>query len=719
MTSHLVLFFTCFFLFASPAAGAKVYWASDPVSPGETALVIGDGFAVSGALRLENLVDAATTSKPKVLLRTDQSLAVSIPSDWRPGIYRLTIGSGDEYASVLLNEPDIYWTQGDMGSTSSVGGDVRVFGRSIQMPGATARLRVITADKDMATISADTGDLWTARFILPQTLVAGDYRLEISNGAVGEVAWQPAGRLQIVASFAQYERRFKLADYGAGLDGRKDDTVALQAALDAASAAGGGVVALPPGRILAAGPLRIGAKVTMRGAGINATSLVFDGASDSTRPRIKGPGRYTIADLTIYSAENGPVVSDDSHESAAKGVAPTGGVVLERVRIETNGFRRVRRAEELAELVMNSRRKPRGGKRYAVLLGGADLKIVECEISGTHGTLRLSKAIRGLVARSILRPGLWGNVSLASSEGLIFEDNKIHGGDLLAVGIGVPASGPGRVSRNIYFARNEVRRFFGLDREGFTSDAGGGVYFGRVEAIDDRTFRLLDPVDDTGFRAPPEWRGLGFFVMHGPGRGQRGEVITQEDDVVRLARPLTVSANFQSLVTITWRHENYIVVDNYFEELGVALQFYGAAYNHVVANNTSNRTGGFSAQGRWYRHYQPAWYTQFLGNRVTNGTAFLAGPNNSVYLDEAVISLEGRQRAPNTAPLLLGGVLRRNIFDGDGRFVVRGGEDSENPGVVDSLVEGNCAPYSGQLQVDLGVRNIVDHNNNCDARQYK
>jgi hypothetical protein len=61
--------------------------------------------------------------------------------------------------------------------------------------------------------------------------------------------------------------------FGAVGDGITDDRAAIQAALDAAKAAGGGVVSLPPGTYLIKRSLFIGSKVTLRGSGIGVTTI--------------------------------------------------------------------------------------------------------------------------------------------------------------------------------------------------------------------------------------------------------------------------------------------------------------------------------------------------------------------------------------------------------------------------------------------------------------
>ena len=55
--------------------------------------------------------------------------------------------------------------------------------------------------------------------------------------------------------------------YRAAGDGKKDDTQAFQRALDAAAAAGGGIVGVPAGRYLIAGHLTVPAGVTLQGVG--------------------------------------------------------------------------------------------------------------------------------------------------------------------------------------------------------------------------------------------------------------------------------------------------------------------------------------------------------------------------------------------------------------------------------------------------------------------
>src|SRR5690606_8268115 len=77
--------------------------------------------------------------------------------------------------------------------------------------------------------------------------------------------------------------------YNAVANGTTDNTVAIQAALNAAGSAGGGVVFLPPGKYKVLGNLRIPSGVELKGA-----------TDVSTTPM--GPGSI----LEVYAGKNSP-----------------------------------------------------------------------------------------------------------------------------------------------------------------------------------------------------------------------------------------------------------------------------------------------------------------------------------------------------------------------------------------------------------------------------
>jgi hypothetical protein len=79
------------------------------------------------------------------------------------------------------------------------------------------------------------------------------------------LAAMACGGLQLAAALAQAQAPTQSVTLGVVADGKTDNTMALQKALDAAGAAGGGVVNLPAGRFRLDGTLSVPAGVTSRG----------------------------------------------------------------------------------------------------------------------------------------------------------------------------------------------------------------------------------------------------------------------------------------------------------------------------------------------------------------------------------------------------------------------------------------------------------------------
>ena len=73
------------------------------------------------------------------------------------------------------------------------------------------------------------------------------------------------------------ERSYVVTDYGAAGDGRSDDAAAIQQAIDACSAAGGGRVVLPGNRVFMAGPVELKSNVELH---VEATATLLANPDD-------------------------------------------------------------------------------------------------------------------------------------------------------------------------------------------------------------------------------------------------------------------------------------------------------------------------------------------------------------------------------------------------------------------------------------------------------
>jgi hypothetical protein len=106
---------------------------------------------------------------------------------------------------------------------------------------------------------------------------------------------------------------YNAADYGALGDGVTDDRAAIQSALDAAKAAGGGVAFLPIGTYLIKRPLFIGSKVTLQGSGRGATAITKPATIKSllSANASAGASSVTAADSTGFEV-GGPIHLSDT-----------------------------------------------------------------------------------------------------------------------------------------------------------------------------------------------------------------------------------------------------------------------------------------------------------------------------------------------------------------------------------------------------------------------
>src|SRR5262249_58110435 len=102
------------------------------------------------------------------------------------------------------------------------------------------------------------------------------------------------------------------------------------------------------------------------------------------------------------------------------------------------------------------------------------VEITDCDlyVSGSR-SLFLSRVRCGLVARNTFTNGRWGWYLIGGSDGLIFEDNVIRGGDLMSTGGGLSTLDGSTSSRGGYFAHNTPRRFWGLDRQAVSTHRAG------------------------------------------------------------------------------------------------------------------------------------------------------------------------------------------------------------------------------------------------------
>lgn len=711
------------------AAQPAIFWFNDPVDPDETVLVTGAGLGDVTAVTISRIPDrdsgdakAATQSIP-VLQPNPQSLKFVIPREFARGIYQFTLASPQGQVSGRINLPTVYWAQGALGAAATPGGWIQVFGRNIVRRKDRARLELVP-ESEGSPVSAtlDNGDTWSGKFLLPASIQPGSYRLRLCNGDGGDSERIDAGPIQIKVSEAATDRVFDVRAYGANGDGKANSTHAIAAAIAAAEDAGGGTVYFPRGRYVMSETLVIPPNIAIKGERTDLVNLAWPDFTDPPDALIKGTTRFSIEDVTIYASNHRHVISGGflNDNAPAPGASD---IAIRRVRIRASAFRgQLDYDATMHRMAEINRMFPSSGPD-TIRLSGDRLELIDCDVVGSGRSLFLFNASNAVITGNILVNGRYGWYSITGSSRVIFERNHISAGDLQGNGGGLNTlSNSVSASENIFVGHNVFKGLYGGDREGVTTDGPGGYYFGKAESAAPRRLSI----HETAGQVPvsPDWVGAAVMVVDGLGAGQSARVAKLErtpassQTWLELDRPLQVNLDTTSVITVTQARENYLIIDNQFEDCGVAAQSYGTGLNHVIADNTSNRTGGFFAIGLMYGHFQPSWQIQLLNNRIIEGNIYRAGPSRSVLSEESAIGVHAYRSdtRPGTPPLARAIVVRGNHLEQDAHIEIKGSL-SVAPGIRDIVVEANTIGASRTgLWIDPGVVSVLERGNVVERR---
>lgn len=725
MATPKVILLACTVCVAALGAAARpaVFWASDPVQPDETVLVAGAGFGQNPRVQLVPLPlgvedpapgtgaggwpAAAAVVEPETLQPTAESLKFVLPASRDPGAWLCRIGNRETEQlgpPFRLNAPVVYWTQGDLGvDRASSGGWLRVFGRCVGRSETPGRLELVRRGEQTGRIALEisVATPWAVTGQIPAELEAGQWQMCIHNGWGGKRGWTEAGTLTIAEPEVWPRTVFNVRDLGASGQGDYADLAGVQMALDKAAEAGGGVVYLPRGRYLFDGTLRLPRHTVLRGEGAALSALCWPD-TDEPHTLIEGTDHFGVEDLALYA-------SNYRHGIAAELKAPEAGHTFVRnVCLRAVAYRGHLKPEEVDRRFRASLRLSTGGGD-SIRLGGENVEISGCDLYGSGRAFYLYGVRGGVVRDNRFYNGRWGWYCITGADGLVYENNVLTGADLMSTGGGLNCLGS-IYSRNVYYAGNTVRLCHGWDREAMTSDAGGGPYHGPVAEAEG--VRLVLP-EKPEWRGTARWAGAAVFVLGGRGMGQHRRIASVSDDglTITLDRPWDVPPDGSSIVTVTMLQENYLFIDNHFEDAGIALQYYGTSVNHVAVGNTSTRAGGFYNSGRWYHGYQPSWYCQFLGNEILEGNCYRFGPNNATSSGPSFLGTWGVQRGDNPAPLAYCTIHRRNRLRNNARIWLDGRSD-EHPGLRDVVVEHNRVENTDVgLQVGRGCEGVLLRDN--------
>ena len=686
---------------SQPVTAPAVFWVSAPVKPGEVAMLSGGNLGKYLEVRIARVPDSQVSGKPtsssyrfpataqtlKIFQPTDHSVKFIAPNSLPMGlfIYQLT-GKNGPFKPMILNQPDLWWSQGDSGGSAEPGGWIRIMGKCLAFQGEKTTILLEGSGGKSWRLTPKEASGWNLAVSLPQNLMEGEYRLRVHNGYGGNYGWSDALSIKVRRKPAWKSDLYNVVELGADPTGKKDSTLAVNKALALAETNRGGIVFFPRGRYMISDVLTIPRFTALRGESLELSCLFWNpGRNDKVKnppvALIRGANSFGIEDLALYSQDYQHAIVGDLGDRP-----DAGDIFLRRVRVRANLYMGHLKAEEVDRRFRESRKLSTDGAD-TVRLGGRNIEITDCDFYGAGRAIFLSRVRDGYVARNTFYNGRRGWYCISGSDRLIFEKNRIVGADLMASGGGLNCLDGSSYSQNIYFAFNKLELMHGWDREAMTSDAGGGVYAGKITAVQGKRITLAEA---------PQWgwdrKGAGVFILDGRGKGQYRQLISHGGRNIEVDRPWDIDPDESSHSSITALQRNYLIIGNDFRDATCAVQFYGTSIGHVVAENKSWRAGGFHNIGMNYAGgWQPSWFVQFLDNEIMEGNQGFNGPMNEFPPLESHVAALGNAYAPIGTAMNRFTVIRGNKLHNNARIEIGGACE-------DVIVDGNLVENA-----DVGI----------------
>lgn len=450
----------------------------------------------------------------------------------------------------------------------------------------------------------------------------------------------------------------------APLPGAPTSDDALDAALSAAAAAGGGTVRLSRGYYYLSRPVRVPPRTRLVGAGMGLTGLVFAEDTTATAPYAYvcsstseyaamgtrappqpappardplsteglSPSAWGLSDLAIFvSAFHNYIVSVDN---------TTDGFVMQRVRVRANAWFGLNGRGEDGSVTRGRSLNVSSWETLGAVLviNGRNFVVTDNDLYGSYnvitsqrqGALGPDSAYKcneagaddpdnnchganfGVVARNVIFNGGAGSV-MNQWQHMVFEHNVQQGVSLMAMGQALGTADGGYAQHN-FIADNTYQFVFGNDREVMTFDCAGGLYFGPLASVspDELTLTLAS---DAWPAQSMEWGGFAggsIAIVNGTGTGQYRRIVVPGVNATAapsnrtwvIDSPFVPSPDASSIVQVLPFRGRNIWHRNTYKDSG-SVQFYGHAMSNIVSETFGERFGGIIAWGQWRNWTSP------------------------------------------------------------------------------------------------------------------
>lgn len=339
--------------------------------PGSVVSVIGSGFGSSPLVNFSTRQNPGTRIQVKIIKGDNNVVAFEVPSNLPFQVYNIAISDGQSWSQTAsTNTPQAM----QFDKPEIAGGDrFRIFGRNLYVPASVGQPTVSLVDISTgaqltAPINLNQSDAYSLTLTAPAGIQAGhSYRALVSNGSgsansdvsiLGHAAngidyfnlGVPWGRDYIYQNGPNYTGLVDNADHHfydvtsdpflklhAKGDGVTDDMPAIQAAINAAAAHGGGIVYLPPGTYKFASnsntALYMASNVVVRGYANSQVTILMGPATQQPSTYVfwgvYWPPGTTMSGMADLSIKNIDTLSQNVKTIVSGG--PTSKLFLQRI----------------------------------------------------------------------------------------------------------------------------------------------------------------------------------------------------------------------------------------------------------------------------------------------------------------------------------------------------------------------------------------------------
>lgn len=558
------------------------------------------------------------------VMTADGYVAAQVPSGYANALYTAVVkdSAGVTSAPVFINRARI--TRAEFPELDA-GRQFRLFGRNLVMPGGTPSVRFVDVATQAGTDGTvlGGGDRYEVRVQAPASLVAGQtYAIYYRNG-LGGAAGEAAAPETVLARSGGIDS-FALgtpwgADY-AGLAGNvydvktdvrltlkalgngvNDDTTAIQNAINAANAAGGGVVHLPAGvyRVATFGGLGGGVGLTLK------SNVVLRGAGQaSTTLALEPPP--TITTITgMISLPSGASVMGIADMTIRSGTQITGSGIYPMVTTAANTTKFF-----VKNTTFDGTQWAKGGIRLNTTSGGGRLLVSGCTIRNlrrdayaisTKDYGSATNLTRDVIIRDCTFPNIVAGIMLGGNR-IIFENNTVtfdgtYENALGAIGQTynslsrdrVNVSGPDNVILNNAFSHVGAPWVYGNNSENILAEDPGTSLslLGSVSSAASATL-----TDTTRAWTVNQLAGMDVFLLTGNGAGQTRKISSNTATTLTLSSPWDVAPSAEDHYAVSRLNVPHLLIKgNTMTDKRMMVLLYQGAYDVAVVHNVGVNSG--------------------------------------------------------------------------------------------------------------------------------